>query len=137
MKASLIFKYAMSHIDEMKDSTGTTTPEIDATSIKDYQARTPGILTAIQNDIAMYVGLEYLDEVKTMNGDVDLDDILCSTIVVYELCARLLVTDDAALSNYFSSLATEARNTTLAKYRSKATIEKITDLYGSSLRAGD
>ena len=50
MKAELIFKYALSHMDEMKDAQGNEKPAIDSASTKDYRARTPGILTSIQND---------------------------------------------------------------------------------------
>ena len=121
----------------MKDAQGNEKPVIDSASTKDYRARTPGILTSIQNDIAMELGLGYLDEIKAMNGDVGLEDEICATVVVYELCARLLLTEDTALSNYFSSLATEKRNTSLAKYKPKATRKYVTDVYGSKMRAGD
>ena len=121
----------------MKDAQGNEKPVIDSASTKDYRARTPGILTAIQNDIAMELGLGYLDEVTSMNSEVDLEDEICATIVVYELCARLLLTEDTALSNYFSSLASEKKNTSLAKYRPKAKKKYIVDVYGSTMRAGD
>lgn len=137
MKAELIFKYALSHMDEMKDAQGNEKPAIDSASTKDYRARTPGILTSIQNDIAMELGLGYLDEITNMNGDVDLEDEICATVIVYELCARLLLTEDTALSNYFSSLAAEKRNTSLAKYKPKATRKYVIDAYGSKMRAGD
>lgn len=139
MKAELIYKFALSHMDEMKDAKGTTNekPEIDSTSTKDYRARTPGILTSIQNDIAMELGLGYLEEITTMNGEVDLEDEICATVVVYELCARLLLTEDPSLSNYFSSLATDSRNKSLDKYKPKAKKKDIVDAYGSKMRVGD
>ena len=85
MKAELIYKFALSHIDEMKDAKliKGEKPEMDNTSTKDYRARTPGILTSIQNDITMYLGMEYLDEITSMESDVELDDAICATIVVY------------------------------------------------------
>lgn len=140
MKAEIIYKYALSHIDEMLDAKNVAReqPQIDSASTKDYRARTPGILTSIQNDIAMKLGLGYLEEVKTMEGEVELDDAICSTIVVYELCARLLLNEDASISNYFSSLASERLNSRLMdKYKTKAKQEKRTDKYSSTLRAGD
>ena len=112
-------------------------PEIDNTSTKDYRARTPGILTSIQNDITMYLGIGYLDEITSMESDVELDDAICATIVVYELCARLLLTEDTVLSNYFSSLASNLKNTTLERYRAKAKQEVREDVYGSLCEAGD
>ncbi len=126
-------------MDEMKDAKGTKNekPEIDSTSTKDYRARTPGILTSIQNDIAMELGLGYLEEVTTMNGEVDLEDEICATVVVYELCARLLLTEDPSLSNYFSSLATDSKNKSLDKYKPKAQKKYIVDVYGSKMRVGD
>ena len=41
MKAELIYKYALSHMDEMKDAKGTTNekPEIDSTSTKRLQSQ--------------------------------------------------------------------------------------------------
>ena len=139
MKAELIYKFALSHIDEMKDAKliKGEKPEIDNTSTKDYRARTPGILTSIQNDITMYLGIGYLDEITSMESDVELDDAICATIVVYELCARLLLTEDTVLSNYFSSLASNLKNTTLERYRTKAKQEVREDVYGSLCEAGD
>lgn len=124
-------------MDEMKDAQGNEKPAIDSASTKDYRARTPGILTSIQNDIAMELGLGYLEEIKTMNSEVELEDEICATIVVYELCARLLLTEDTALSNYFSSLAAESRNKSLDKYKPKAAKKYVIDVYGSKMRAGD
>lgn len=139
MKAELIYKFALSHIDEMKDAklVKGEKPEVDDTSTKDYRARTPGILTSIQNDITMYLGMEYLDEITSMESEVELDDAICATIVVYELCARLLLTEDTVLSNYFSSLASNLKNTTLERYRTKAKQEVREDVYGSLCEAGD
>jgi hypothetical protein len=86
----------------------------------------------------MKLGLGYLEEVKTMEGEVELEDEICSTIVVYELCARLLLNEDASISNYFSSLASERLNSRLMdKYKTKAKQEKRTDKYSSTLRVGD
>ena len=138
-KAELTYKFALSHIDEMKDAKliKGEKPEMDNTSTKDYRARTPGILTSIQNDITMYLGMEYLDEITSMESDVELDDAICATIVVYELCARLLLTEDTVLSNYFSSLASNLKNTTLERYRAKAKQEVREDVYGSLCEAGD
>lgn len=139
MKAELIYKFALSHIDEMKDSklVKGEKPEIDNASTKDYRARTPGILTSIQNDITMKLGMSYLDEITTMESEVELDDAICATIFVYELCARLLLTEDTALSNYFSSLASSLMNNTLEQFRAKAKQEAREDVYGSLCRAGD
>ena len=139
MKAELIYKFALSHIDEMKDAKliKGEKPEMDNKSTKDYRARTPGILTSIQNDITMYLGIGYLDEITSMESDVELDDAICATIVVYELCARLLLTEDTVLSNYFSSLASNLKNTTLERYRAKAKQEVREDVYGSLCEAGD
>ena len=139
MKAELIYKFALSHIDEMKDAKliKGEKPEMDNTSTKDYRARTPGILTSLQNDITMYLGIGYLDEITSMESDVELDDAICATIVVYELCARLLLTEDTVLSNYFSSLASNLKNTTLERYRAKAKQEVREDVYGSLCEAGD
>lgn len=139
MKAELIYKFALSHIDEMRDAKliKGEKPEMDNTSTKDYRARTPGILTSIQNDITMYLGIGYLDEITSMESDVELDDAICATIIVYELCARLLLTEDTVLSNYFSSLASNLKNTTLERYRAKAKQEVREDVYGSLCEAGD
>ena len=50
MKAIDVFKQTMAMIDEMTD-----TGELDTTSIADYKARAPYILTSLQNEI---IGVE-------------------------------------------------------------------------------
>ena len=84
-----------------------------------------------------WMSMSYLDEITTMESEVELDDAICATIVVYELCARLLLTEDTALSNYFSSLASSLMNNTLEQFRAKAKQEAREDVYGSLCRAGD
>lgn len=124
MKAQKIYDFTMALMDEMLDQGG-----VDVNSTKDYKARAPGILTILQNELSEDV----LDPVKDMNTDIDLEDKICMAVLPYGLAARLLAQEDAALSNYFSSLY----ETNKAKLNRKAEIVERPDVYGSYLRAGD
>jgi hypothetical protein len=100
----------MGLMDEMLDSSSfTQEPSADYTSTKDYQARTPGILTILQNEVVMYlkakgIDIDTLDRLETMEDEVNLDDIICMAVLPYGLAARLLGQEDTRMSSYFSDL---------------------------------
>ena len=103
MKAIEVFKQTMAMIDEMTD-----TGELDTTSVADYKARTPYILTSLQNEI---IGIEnryrryeqYIRPVPITdldNQDVQVDDIQANTLLVYGLAAKLMSDENKALANF-------------------------------------
>lgn len=103
MKAIEVFKQTMAMIDEMTD-----TGELDTTSIADYKARAPYILTSLQNEI---IGVEnryrkYGEYIRPVpitdldNQDVQVDDIQANTLLVYGLAAKLMADENKALANF-------------------------------------
>lgn len=110
MTVKEIYDKTMALMDEMKDNAQLRDhPNVDYDSTKDYQARTPGILTILQTEVVMFlkgagVDIDSLDAVETMDDEVDLDQDICYGVLTYGLAARLLGQEDERLSSYFSSL---------------------------------
>lgn len=103
MKAIEVFTSTMAMIDEMLD-----TGELDTTSVAEYKARAPYILTSLQNEI---IGVEnryrkyneYIRPVPITNLDnqeVQVDDIQANTLLVYGLAAKLMSDENKALANF-------------------------------------
>lgn len=111
--------------------------KVDENSTKDYKARAPGILTVLQNEVALRLGLDVLDELKNLDTDIDLDDGLCTTVLPYGLASRLLMQEDLNLSTYFSNLYEMYLTNYTGQFKPKGKIVKIKDVYGSSMRVGD
>ena len=132
MRAQNIYDLTMSLMDERKDN-----GEVDTSSTRDYNARVPGILTILQNEIALRLGIDALDEITALGEDIDLEDDICSAVIPYGLASRLLAQEDTALSNYFSSLFELYLNNFINKYKEKSKQVKRTDVYSSSMRVGD
>ena len=103
MKAIEVFTQTMAMVDEMTD-----TGELDATSVADYKARAPYILTSLQNEI---IGVEnryrkYNEYIRPVpitdleNQDVQVDDIQANTLLVYGLAAKLMSDENKTLANF-------------------------------------
>ena len=105
-----IYDITMALMDEMIDNqTLEQEPDADYPSTKDYQARTPGILTILQTDIVMFlkargIDIDTLDRLMTLEDECDLPDDICMGVLPYGLAARLLGQEDSAMSSYFSQL---------------------------------
>lgn len=110
MTCKEIYDLAMSLMDEKKDLSNIDgVPESDYVQTKDYMARTPGILTSLQNEVVTFlkgrgIDIDYLDTLTTMNDNVALEDYICQSVLNYGLAARLLGQEDRSLSSYFSDL---------------------------------
>lgn len=110
MTCKEIYDLAMSLMDEKKDLSNIDgVPESDYVQTKDYMARTPGILTSLQNEVVTFlkgrgIDIDYLETLTTMNDNVDLEDYICQSVLNYGLAARLLGQEDRSLSSYFSDL---------------------------------
>lgn len=144
MIAQTIYDLAMDLMDEKKDLQQLTdTPVSDYDSTKDYQARTPGILTILQTQIVMYlksrgVDIDSLEKIETLQDNVELDDDICSGVLPYGLAARLLGQEDSVtskewMSSYFSNLAVAAESSSDKMKGKQVTRENIYGLF----RAGD
>lgn len=110
MTCKEIYDITMALMDEMIDNqTIEQEPNPDYPSTKDYQARTPGILTILQTQVVMYfksrgIDIDTLPRLITMDDNVDLEDDICMGVLPYGLAARLLGQEDTAMSSYFSQL---------------------------------
>lgn len=110
MTCKEIYDITMALMDEMIDNqTIEQEPNPDYPSTKDYQARTPGILTILQTQIVMFfksrgIDIDTLPRLETMEDNVDLEDDVCMGVLPYGLAARLLGQEDTAMASYFSQL---------------------------------
>lgn len=139
-----IYDITMTLMDEMIDNTTLTQePNTDYPSTRDYQARTPGILTILQTEVVMFlkqrgVDIDSLERLKTMEDNVELDDDICMGVLPYGLAARLLGQEDQVLSakyeNEYKSRLTEAAETSSDKKKAKQVSGN--NIYGL-FRAGD
>lgn len=137
MKAQKIYNIAMALMDEYLDN-----GNVDMDSTKDYQARTPGILTQLSTIVAMEMRKYKADmqmpaEVTKITSDVELDDEICLTILPSGLAGRLLATEDVNLSNYYTTMFEEGMANYLRQYREPVKQIEREDVYNSTLRAGD
>ena len=135
MKAIEVFKQTMAMIDEMTD-----TGELDSTSVADYKARAPYILTALQNEI---IGIEnrfrrYEEYIRPVpitdldNQDVQVDDIQANTLLVYGLAAKLMSDENKALANFMQQEYERLSGIFLKPKPVKP--ESKTDVYGANLQ---
>lgn len=134
MKAIEVFTQTMAMIDEMTD-----TGELDTTSVADYKARTPYILTALQNEI---IGVEnryrkYGEYIRPVpitdleNQDVQVDDIQANTLLVYGLAAKLMADENKTLANFMQQEFERLSGIFLKP--KPVTPEKREDVYDASL----
>lgn len=133
MKAETIFKMTMAMIDEMTDS-----GELDETTTAEYRAKSPSILTMLQNEI---VGIEnryrskseevYPVPIQTLEQAVQIDDIKANTLLTNGLAANLMLHEDKALASFFEQRYEELKGMFL-KPTPKAP-ESKEDIYGATL----
>ena len=134
MKAIEVFKETMAMIDEISN-----TGELDMTSVADYKARAPYILTSIQNEI---IGVEnryrpYSEYIRPvpitdLEQDVQVDDIQANTLLVYGLAAKLMSDENKSLANFMQQ-EYERLSGIFLKPKPKSP-EKREDKYGASLQ---
>jgi len=135
MKAIEVFTQTMAMLDEMTD-----TGELDTTSVADYKARTPYILTSLQNEI---IGVEnryrkygaYIRPVPITdleNQDVQVDDIQANTLLVYGLAAKLMADENKTLANFMQQEFERLSGIFLKP--KPATPESREDIYDASLK---
>lgn len=133
MIAEEIFMSAMALIDEMTSS-GT----LDETSVAEYRAKAPYLLTILQSEI---VGIEnrfkktedweFPTRIETLEDYVEIDDIKAQTMLSYGLAAQLMMHEDTSLANFFESKYEELRSMFLKPTAVKQ--EKIEDVYDATL----
>jgi len=133
LKAEDVFKMTMALIDEMLDS-----GELDANSVAEYRAKSPSILTILQNEI---IGIEnryrkfenYIKPIKIENLEqqVQVDDIKANTLLTNGLAAHLLLHEDKNLASFFQQRYEELRGIYLKP--TPNTADKKIDVYDATL----
>ena len=144
MTVKEIYDITMALMDEMLDNAQVSDePKTDYSSTKDYQARTPGILSILQTQIvmelkAMGADVDSLDVLETMDSEVDLDDDICVGVLPYGLASRLLGQEDTKMSSYFSQLYNQGVQKAKDSYEDKYIAQQIKreNVYGL-FRAGN
>ena len=133
MLAEDVFKITMAMIDEM-----LTTGELDEETTAEYKAKTPSILTMLQNEL---IGIENRyrkieEQIKplpifSLDDPLQLDDIKSNTLLTNGLAAQLMLHEDKTLANYFEQRYEEMKGMFL-KPSPKKPISK-TDIYDAKL----
>lgn len=144
MTCKEIYDITMALMDEMQDNaTIDQEPKVDYPQNKDYQARTPGILTILQTQVTNYfkakgMDVDTLERLVTMDDNVDLSDDICMGVLPYGLAARLLGQEDTQMSSDFSQLYNVALSDAAEASDDKAKGKQYSgdNIYGL-MRAGD
>lgn len=133
MTAEDIFKITMAMIDEM-----TTTGELDESTVAEYRAKTPYILTMLQNEI---IGIENRyrkdDElvfpvpIEDLEQNVQISDIKANAMLTNGLAAQLMLHEDTNLASYFNQRYEEMKSIFLKPQPNDR--EKIKDVYDAGL----
>ncbi len=128
-----IFRMTMAMIDEM-----TATGEFDETSVAEYRAKTPSILTMLQNEI---IGVEnrykppteivFPVPIEQMEQPLQVSDIKAATLLTNGLAAQLMLHEDSSLANYFNQRYEELKAIFLKPTPNQR--EKIEDVYDAGL----
>lgn len=128
-----IFDKAMYLIDANNEYTGST----ETTDTKEYKVKTIGILNSLLDLVYPYSsnylddeteGRPFVEDLQEFTDAVPMDAYICRSVLPYGLAARLLSSENAALSNYFQELFEEALEK--AKRSMRASIGEVEDLYG-------
>ena len=131
--AQNIFDIAMGLMGEINENTGAT----DTTDNKEYKVRTLHILNTLRGELFPYSDT-YKQSVPgkhavcglitDFNTAIDLDDVICETIMPYGLAAYLLLDESPNTAVFFQQKFEELKER-LAK-RFPAEFESIGDVYG-------
>lgn len=128
-----IFTATMAMIDEMSDN-GT----LDPTTTAEYRAKTPAILTMLQNEIIgienryrKFVEYVYPVPIMEFEQSVQVDDIKANTLLTNGLAAHLMIHENTTLANFFQQRYEEMKNRFLKP--TPVSSEKIEDKYDASL----
>ena len=95
----------MGLMDEVNENSGAT----DTADTKEYKNRTLLILTALRGELYPYSDTYTADDpgkrpvcqpILNFSDPIDLDDVLCQTIMPYGLAAQLLLNEDTAAASF-------------------------------------
>lgn len=99
-----VFDKAIHWIDAQNESTGST----NTADTKEYALRTPSIISLYLNVVYPYSDTyrnredgrrPYLEPVRSMTDELDLDAYICMSVLPFALAAGLLVEENDAVAN--------------------------------------
>ena len=131
--ARQVFNLAIALMDEMNENTGAT----DTTDTKEYKIRTPNILNILRGELYPYSDTYETNAdgsrpvctlIESIDDNIDLDDVLCQTVMPYGLAAHLLLGENNTAAGFFQQRYEEMRE---KLKNSPASFESISDAYGS------
>lgn len=110
-----VFDKAMGLIDEVNESTGAT----DTADTAEYKNRTLFILNVLRGELYPYSdtyisntrGIRpIVDVISDFEGQIDLDDYICDTLLPYGLAAHLLLDENPTAAAFFQQRYEELRD---------------------------
>jgi hypothetical protein len=127
-----VFDKAIHWIDAQNESTGST----NTADTKEYALRTPSIISLYLNVVYPYSDTyrnredgrrPYLEPVRSMTDELDLDAYICMSVLPFALAAGLLVEENDAVANAALQIYQEnlARAAALP-----AAVGEVEDVYG-------
>jgi hypothetical protein len=127
-----VFDKAIHWIDAQNESTGST----NTADTKEYALRTPSIISLYLNVVYPYSDTyrnredgrrPYLEPVRSMTDELDLDAYICMSVLPFALAAGLLVEENDAVANAALQIYQEnlARAAALP-----AVVGDVEDVYG-------
>ena len=131
--AQKVFDIAMGLMGEINENTGAT----DTTDNREYKLRTLFILNTLRGELYPFSDTyrqsipgkhPVCGMIMDFNTAIDLDDVICETIMPYGLAAYLLLDENPNTAVFFQQKFEELKER-LAK-RVPAEFESINDVYG-------
>jgi hypothetical protein len=127
-----VFDKAIHWIDAQNESTGST----NTADTKEYALRTPSIISLYLNVVYPYSDTyrnredgrrPYLEPVRSMTDELDLDAYICMSVLPFALAAGLLVEENDAVAN----AALQIYQENLARAAAMpAVVGEVEDVYG-------
>jgi hypothetical protein len=127
-----VFDKAIHWIDAQNESTGST----NTADTKEYALRTPSIISLYLNVVYPYSDTyrnredgrrPYLEPVRSMTDELDLDAYICMSVLPFALAAGLLVEENDAVAN----AALQIYQENLARAAAMpAVVGDVEDVYG-------
>ena len=118
-----VFDVAVGDLIGKRQADGT----IDQLKVAKWKQRTPGILTAWQNEMAVLLNVDIPEPLTSMTDEITIDAKNCAE---FYLASQLLIVEDPSSSSFYNTKYEENRNTRVRKQ--PATEETITDVYGAN-----
>lgn len=133
--AKEIFDLTMSIAAEVNENTGAA----DTSDTREYKVRVLSILTVLQGELYPYSDTYQITEagkrpvlppIKDFNTVINMDDVICRTIMPYGLGSHLFLDENQDAASFFQQRYEELRNSLAHGIPQDS--ESIVDCYGVS-----